>query len=147
MSQNGSLRAAEDEVERVRADLMGTLDQLRDKLDPAAHVRIAAEEFGRGMISLYGHEPGTPAARREVGRLLADNVLPLALIASGLAWLVVGEIRRFQARSYLDERNFLPNERAPATVIAKSPTTPGVHQGSPSGGADSPLSGGSGRLR
>lgn len=115
MSNEETMPEIEQEIERTRAHLDETLDRLREKLDPASHMRHAADELGRGVASLYGHEPDSPAARREVGRLAADNILPLAVIAAGCAWLVAREVQRSRRRERLDRHPSLVPEWSSAS--------------------------------
>jgi hypothetical protein len=156
MSGEETLPEIEQEIERTRADLDETLDRLREKLDPASHMRHAADELGRSVASLYGHEPDSPAARREIGRLIGDNILPLAVIAAGCAWLVAREVQRSRrSRTFEPSRFSSPYPEAP---LAGTETIPGgpapagawpdaAPGAAPAGVAEDPLSDRRGPLR
>jgi hypothetical protein len=78
---NLSSAAIERDVEARRADLRGTLDELRDRMTPG-QVLDEAWQFARGS--------GGGAYFRNLGTSVRDNPLPIALIGAGIAWLMSG---------------------------------------------------------
>lgn len=139
-AEHDSMPDIEEDIERTRHDIDETLERLREKLDPAAHLREAADEVGRGVASLYGHEPGSPEARREVGRLVADNLLPIAVIAGGCLWLVAREIQRTRRRSRFERYGAFPEAPLAGTPdLEEGPGPAPVPRQETAGVADDPL--------
>ncbi len=76
-----SSAAIEREVEKRRADLRGTLDQLRYRMTPG-QVLDEAWRFAR--------RSGGGSYVRNLGTSVRDNPLPVALVGAGIAWLMSG---------------------------------------------------------
>jgi hypothetical protein len=74
----------EDDVERTRANVSGTLDALREKLAPS---QIVDEVIDR--VSDYARGTGGAAFARNLGSAVRDNPLPLLLIGAGIGWLML----------------------------------------------------------
>ena len=77
--RNLSSAAIERDVEARRADLRGTLDELRDRMTPG-QVLDEAWQFARGS--------GGGDYVRNLGTSVRNNPLPVALIGAGIAWLM-----------------------------------------------------------
>ncbi len=76
-----SSAAIERDVEKRRADLRGTLDQLRYRMTPG-QVLDEAWQFAR--------RSGGGSYVRNLGTSVRDNPLPVALVGAGIAWLMSG---------------------------------------------------------
>lgn len=77
--------AIEEDVERSRANVSGTLDALRGKLAPGQIMDELVErvaDFARGS--------GGASFARNLGGALRDNPLPVLLIGAGVGWLMLG---------------------------------------------------------
>ncbi|MDB5379138.1 MAG: hypothetical protein JWR00_3584 [Rubritepida sp.] len=74
----------EDDVERTRADVSGTLDALREKLAPS---QIVDEVIDR--VSDYARGTGGATFARNLGTAVRDNPLPVLLIGAGIGWLML----------------------------------------------------------
>jgi hypothetical protein len=74
----------EDDVERTRADVSGTLDALREKLAPG---QIVDEVIDR--VSDYARGTGGATFARNLGTAVRDNPLPVLLIGAGIGWLML----------------------------------------------------------
>jgi hypothetical protein len=71
----------ERDAERVRAQISDTADQLRDRMTPGQLMDEALNQFGRGDASQLLVNLKNQAR---------DNPMALALIGSGIAWLMMG---------------------------------------------------------
>ena len=81
---NQSSAQIERDVERTRANVAGTLDELRDRLNPSQLVDGVMDQ-ARDYIRGSG---GTEFAQN-LGQAVRDNPLPVALIGAGIAWLLL----------------------------------------------------------
>ncbi|MGB3556163.1 MAG: DUF3618 domain-containing protein [Jannaschia sp.] len=82
-SNHASPRELERDVEHARADLEGSLGQLRDKMSPGAMLEDALAYF-KGDGESYAD-----ALMREA----RANPIPVMLVGVGLAWLALGASR------------------------------------------------------
>lgn len=87
----------EHEVEQTRARVSGTLDALRDKLEPS---QIVDEVVDR--ISLYAKSSGGAEFARNLGASVRDNPLPVLLIGAGIGWLLLAKTNSPPAYSRYD---------------------------------------------
>lgn len=78
--------AIEEDVERSRASVSGTLDALRGKLAPG---QIVEELVDR--VSEFARGSGGASFARNLGGAVRDNPLPVLLIGAGLGWLMLGQ--------------------------------------------------------
>jgi ElaB/YqjD/DUF883 family membrane-anchored ribosome-binding protein len=74
----------EKQVDRTRGSIEETLAELRERLSPPS---LVEEALG------YAKENGGADFVRNLGRQVADNPLPVALMGAGLAWLMVAQNR------------------------------------------------------
>ncbi|TCH97478.1 DUF3618 domain-containing protein [Roseococcus sp. SYP-B2431] len=74
----------EDDVERTRANVSGTLDALREKLAPS---QIVDEVIDR--VSDYARGSGGAEFARNLGSAVRDNPLPVLLIGAGIGWMLL----------------------------------------------------------
>jgi ElaB/YqjD/DUF883 family membrane-anchored ribosome-binding protein len=74
----------EREVERTRAHMAETLDELRARMSPG---QILDEVLG------YAKDSGGGQMVRNLGRSVQDNPVPLVLIGVGVAWMMAGNGR------------------------------------------------------
>lgn len=82
MSSNGKSSAElEREVEASRADMSGTIEELRNRMSPG---QLAGEAWDFAASSDGG------SFVRNLGTSIRDNPLPIALIGAGIAWLMSG---------------------------------------------------------
>jgi hypothetical protein len=97
----GSRSSAEIErdVERTRASVAGTLDELRNRLNPSQLVDQAVDQ-ARDYLRGSG---GTDFVRN-LGGALRDNPLPVALIGTGIAWLLLSGGRGASSSSAAPDR-------------------------------------------
>ncbi|RAI26968.1 hypothetical protein CH338_30395, partial [Rhodoplanes elegans] len=91
-------REIETEAERQRAQLSDTLEALRDRMTPGEIVDQAME-FARGH--------GGGEFVQNLGRQVRASPLPVALVATGLAWLMFAP-RRAPAPSIVPEPSPYP---------------------------------------
>jgi len=77
-------RQLEKQVDRTRGSIEETLAELRERLSPPS---LVEEALG------YAKENGGADFVRNLGRQVADNPLPVALMGAGLAWLMVAQNR------------------------------------------------------
>ncbi|MBY0329644.1 MAG: DUF3618 domain-containing protein [Acetobacteraceae bacterium] len=89
----GSRSAAEIErdVERTRAGLTNTLEELRDKASPGQLLEQAVD---------WARSSGGSDMMRNLGAQVRDNPLPLLLVGAGIGWLMLsgGNERRDDGR-------------------------------------------------
>lgn len=71
----------ERDAERVRAQISDTADQLRDRMTPGQLMDEALNQFGRGDASQL---------LANLKNQARDNPMALALIGSGIAWMMMG---------------------------------------------------------
>lgn len=71
----------ERQVESTRAQLTGTLEELRDRASPGQLFEQALD---------YARESGGADFARNMGQQVRDNPLPLLLIGAGIGWLMLG---------------------------------------------------------
>ncbi len=72
----------EHEVERTRAGLTETLEELRDRASPGQLFEQALD---------YAKTSGGAEFTRNLGAAVRDNPLPLLLIGAGIGWLMLGQ--------------------------------------------------------
>src|SRR6187399_2328653 len=72
------------EADQARAQLAGTLDELRARITPGVVV---------DQVLDYAREGPAADFFRNLGREARDNPLPLVLIGIGIAWLMVASSR------------------------------------------------------
>jgi hypothetical protein len=72
----------EQEAEQARAEIAGTLDELRGVLTPG-------QVFDQ--VVDYARDSGVGAMMRNLGHDMRANPLPLALVGAGIAWLMMGK--------------------------------------------------------
>jgi hypothetical protein len=77
----------ERDAKQARAQIAGTLDELRNRLTPG---QVVDELFD------YGRETNVGEFVRNLGRDVRDNPLPLMLIGAGIAWTMMGSGRSRQ---------------------------------------------------
>jgi ElaB/YqjD/DUF883 family membrane-anchored ribosome-binding protein len=77
-------RQLEKQVDKTRGSIEETLAELRERLSPPS---LVEEALG------YAKENGGADFVRNLGRQVADNPLPVALMGAGLAWLMVAQNR------------------------------------------------------
>jgi uncharacterized protein YjbJ (UPF0337 family) len=70
----------EREVEATRANLTGTLEELRDRASPGQLFEQAID---------YARTSGGAEFARNLGQAVRDNPLPLLLIGAGIGWLML----------------------------------------------------------
>jgi ElaB/YqjD/DUF883 family membrane-anchored ribosome-binding protein len=78
---NRSSAEIERDVERTRARLSGTLDELRDRAQPGQLFEQVLD---------YAKQSGGADMARNLGQQMRDNPLPLLLIGAGIGWLMMG---------------------------------------------------------
>lgn len=78
----------EHEAEATRARIEATLTELRGRISPG---QIADQAFD------YARQTGGGDFVRHLGRQVADNPLPVALMGAGLAWLMMSQRRNGEA--------------------------------------------------
>ena len=71
----------ERETEMTRAEIVGALTELRERMTPG---RIVDEAFD------FARDGRAGQFVRNLGRQAADNPIPVVLIGAGLAWLMMG---------------------------------------------------------
>lgn len=76
-----SSREIEKEVERTRAHMAETLDELRSRMSPG---QMLDEVLG------YARDTGGGKTLSNLGRTVQDNPAPLLLIGAGVAWMMMG---------------------------------------------------------
>jgi hypothetical protein len=76
-----SSREIEQDVERTRAHMAETLDELRSRMSPG---QILDEVLG------YARDTGGGRTLSNLGRTVQDNPAPLLLIGAGVAWMMMG---------------------------------------------------------
>lgn len=74
----------EEDVERTRARVSGTLDSLREKLAPGQMVDEVIER-----VTDYARGAGGAEFARNLGGAVRDNPLPVLLIGAGIGWLML----------------------------------------------------------
>jgi hypothetical protein len=77
-------RQLEKDVDKTRGRIEDTLEELRERLSPPS---LIDEALG------YAKDNGGADFMRNLGRQVADNPLPVALMGAGLAWLMVSQNR------------------------------------------------------
>lgn len=82
-----SSREIEKEVERTRAHMAETLDELRARMSPG---QILDEVLG------YARDTGGGKTLSNLGRTVQDNPAPLLLIGAGVAWMMMGNGQRYR---------------------------------------------------
>ena len=120
-------------MERTRARVSSTLDQLRDRLSP-----------GQMMDEMLDYARGSGGAdfARNLGAAVRDNPVPVMLIGAGIGWLMfAGSRDTRQAPAPLETRR-LPPPR-PARHLGTMPPDmgPAHYAGSPPSGAGMGVSG------
>ena len=90
----------ERDVERTRANLTRTLDELRDRLSPG-QVMDQLTEWAKGS--------GGAEFARNLGAQVRDNPLPILLVGAGIGWLMMSGGGR---RTPVGTRTFAPPLRS-----------------------------------
>ena len=101
---NKSTSQIEREIEQTRADIEGTLAELRSRMSIGEVVDEVSRQF---------RSSGGPELMRNFGRQVKANPLPLALIGAGIAWLMIGNGRA----GYRHEHEFEPYEPEPYELL------------------------------
>lgn len=83
MTDHRSAREIEKEIERERADLTNTLDDLQERFSLDTIVRQVGDQFRE-----HGGDIG-----RSISRSVKDNPMALALTGVGVAWMIFGQPR------------------------------------------------------
>lgn len=78
---NRSAAEIEQDVERTRAGLARTLDELRDRLSPGQVL---------DQIAVWAKGSGGAEFARNLGNQVRDNPLPVLLIGAGIGWMMMG---------------------------------------------------------
>lgn len=92
----GSKSAAEveREVQHSRAEVERTLDQIQDRLSPGQMVDQAMNYF---------RDSGGSEVARNLGESVKQNPMPLALVAVGVAWMMMSSRQPDDRGRYLDD--------------------------------------------
>lgn len=126
----------EGDIEHTRSEMRETLDAIQNRFTPGQMMDEVATYFRDG--------PGAFASN--LGRIVRDNPIPVALVGAGLAWLAIAGSRR---RPALDERAYDEPDyyyasagggdyaAATGAEYAAYTTTGGVHHPSAPGSAGS----------
>ncbi len=112
MSEHDEAAEIERDIDRTREEIDETLESLREKVDPGRHLSGAAEGLRQGVAALYGHDADSAEARRELRRMVSDNLLPLGLIAAGCAWIFYRETQRLRRQERLEQYRAYAEARA-----------------------------------
>ncbi len=88
---NRSSAEIEREVEATRANLTGTLEELRDRASPGQLFEQALD---------YARSSGGADMARNLGQAVRDNPLPLLLIGAGIGWLMLSGNNRSGTTSH-----------------------------------------------
>lgn len=99
-SEDRSPKEIEREIERERAGLTNTLDELQEKFSVETVVRQVSDQF---------REHGGDITR-SVSRSVKDNPVALALTGIGLAWMIFGSSTR-KEYDYDDDARFYASSR------------------------------------
>lgn len=99
----------EREVESTRAQLTGTLEELRDKASPG---QLFEQALG------YARDSGGADFARNLGQQVRDNPLPLLLIGAGIGWLMLSDNRPGASRPAASAE---PRGAQPATAYLGQP--------------------------
>lgn len=81
----------ERDIERTRAEMSHTIDAIQERLSPGQLVDQAFHYFQSG--SGRGLTDGASQFAQNLGRAIRDNPVPVALVATGVAWLMVSRAR------------------------------------------------------
>lgn len=134
MQDNRAPEDIEGEIEHTRSEMRETLDAIQSKLTPAQMMDEAMTYFRNG--------PGEFASN--LGRIVRNNPVPMALVGVGLAWLAVSSTRR-SSESDRDEYGYDEDGYDyasagagdyPATVESDYASTGGAYRASWAGSAD-----------
>ncbi|WP_144186174.1 DUF3618 domain-containing protein [Elioraea rosea] len=106
----------EYEVEQTRASVSGTVDALRDKLQPG---QIVDEVVDR--ISSYAKGSGGADFARNLGTAVRDNPLPVLLIGAGIGWLLLSKQGSEPSSVHLPA-GYPVTRRAEAVGVDRAPT-------------------------
>jgi len=125
---NGDRSAAEieREVERNRARLMNTAEELKERVSPSQLADQAVEWLrGSGGREFVGN----------MGATVRDNPLPVLMIGAGIAWLAFGGRSEAAGRSRYASSSYddLSDTRMP--YAASGEYAPGLTEGTSSGGS------------
>lgn len=102
------------DIEQTRAEMSGTIDAIQRKLDPEVlkekakerfveakeHVKEEVREATVGKVQHMVHRAGHEVreARTTIIDTIRDNPIPAAMVAGGLAWLLMGGRKEVQSR-------------------------------------------------
>ncbi|WP_424813170.1 DUF3618 domain-containing protein [Roseococcus sp. YIM B11640] len=103
---NRSPADIEDDVERSRAEVSGTLGALREKLAPG---QIMDEVIDR--VAEYARGTGGMTFARNLGGAVRDNPLPVLLIGAGIGWLMLSQASPGPAQQERDPLRLPPPRR------------------------------------
>ncbi|KAA2213425.1 DUF3618 domain-containing protein [Teichococcus oryzae] len=118
---NRSTAEIEADVERTRADVSQTIEQLRESLSP-----------GQIMDQLvdYARSSGGAEFTRNLGASVRDNPLPLLLVGAGIGWMMLSNQNRSHGtvhrEVYPGRTPLLPYDnapRSPYTDLHSGPST------------------------
>lgn len=93
--KNKSSEEIEREVERTRANVSETLEELRERMSPT---NIVDQVVG------LARETGADDAIAAAGRAVKNNPLPFLVIGAGLAWLVASSLHKSDPEALADKR-------------------------------------------
>jgi sporulation protein YlmC with PRC-barrel domain len=83
-----SADAVQRDVERRRAGLRETVDEIQGRLTPG-------ELFDRA-VDYFWEQPARQGGHSRLGRAIVDNPLPVLMVGAGLAWLAVAATQERQ---------------------------------------------------
>jgi Protein of unknown function (DUF3618) len=82
----------ERDIARTRAEMSATIGAIQERLSPGQMFEQMLHYFSSG--SGRSLTDGAGAFAQNMGRTIRDNPMPVALVATGLAWLMVSRGRR-----------------------------------------------------
>lgn len=85
------------DVERSRADLRETVDEIQERLTPG-------QLFDRA-VDYFWEEPARSGGHSRLGRAIVDNPLPVLMIGAGLAWLAIASTQERPRRRRRSDRD------------------------------------------
>jgi Protein of unknown function (DUF3618) len=90
----------ERDIARTRAEMSETIDAIQQRLSPGQMFEQLLHYFSSGSGRSFADGAGVFA--RNMGRTIRDNPPPVALVAIGLAWLMVSRARQPSPYAYDD---------------------------------------------
>jgi len=88
----------ERDIARTRAEMSETIDAIQQRLSPGQMFEQLLHYFSSGSGRSFAD--GAGAFARNMGRTIRDNPVPVALVATGLAWLMVSRGRQLSPYAY-----------------------------------------------